>query len=909
MIPPRATYRLQLRNGFGFAEAAAIAPYLARLGVSHVYLSPVFKARPGSTHGYDITDHAKLNPELGTEADYAEMIAAFRRSGLGVVLDIVPNHMGVGGTDNPLWLDVLEWGPESRYSGWFDIDWSAHVGTGDGKLLAPVLGEPYGEALRTQKLTLKFDDDLGTLAVWAYDAHKLPICPLTYPTILGRKREALERIGDRFLDLPNWRPQMAERALELEVELAGLARDDAEVRAAIDTRVASINRDWRELDRLIAAQHWRVAFFRVAGDEINYRRFFNVNDLAGLRIELKPVFIHVHERVFAMVRAGEVEGLRIDHVDGLFDPKAYLAALREHVGPLYILVEKILAQHESLRSDWPIEGGTGYDFVNLLLGVLIDSSAEAEFDASYRTFAGAQEDFDAVATASKLRILDDEMASELGAIGRLAARLARASTMTVDLTRALLERAIRRIIANFPIYRTYLDLAGAPDDADLRDIAWAITRARRSDLDIHPSAFDFLEAALTANAEALRARALSRTAALRFAMRMQQVCGPVMAKGVEDTAFYRYNRFIALNEVGGTPDRFGIAPSFFHRANAQRAERWPQAMVASATHDTKRGEDARARLAVLSERPEEWRRQVVSWSRVLRARIGDVEGVAAPDRNDEYMLYQMLVGSWPTDMIESPTAEALAAFAERVLRAFTKSMREAKLRTGWAAPNAEYEEAALAFASEALRPDAPGFLGAFLPFVAEIARLGVQNSLLQTVLKLTVPGVPDTYQGSELWDFNLVDPDNRRAVDYTTREAQLAELEPLLARPERRDDLFGSFLASWRDGRVKLATIALLLALRRERPALFAEGGYRPIDTTGEDADWALGFVRERGPERLAVIVARYPAKREAKPAWEAFLNLRDGRWLHQFRGRVVDVRAPLRKWLGPLPVAVLTEA
>ena len=733
--------------------------------------------------------------------------------------------MGVGGADNPLWLDVLKWGPELHYAGWFDIDWSAHAGAGGGKLLAPVLGEQYGEALRAGKLALKFDVEAGTFAVWAYDAHKLPVTPLTYPTILGRSPEVLDRIGDRFLDPPNWRPQVAERAHGLEADLAELARQDADALEAIEGRVETFNRDWRELDRLIEAQHWRVAFFRVAGDEINYRRFFDINDLAGLRMELAPVFLHAHARIFAMLAAGDIDGLRIDHIDGLFDPKAYLAALRERAErPFYLVVEKILGPHEFLRADWPVDGGTGYDFVNLVLGLLIDALSEAAFDDIYRSFAGVAQSFAEIAIASKFRIMENEMASEIAALGRAAARLAHASPMTADLTRATLDRAIRQTIANFPVYRTYVDLAGTPDDADLRDLAWAITRARRSDPDLHPSAFDFLEAALTANAEALRKKELSRTAALRFAMRMQQVSGPVMAKGVEDTAFYRYNRFVALNEVGGAPERFGVQPSAFHKANGQRAEHWPQAMLASATHDTKRGEDARARLAVLSERPEEWRRQVAAWSRLLRARIGNVEAVAAPDRNDEYMLYQMLVGSWPIEMLESPTAEALAAFAERIREALTKSIREAKLHSGWAAPNVAYEEAALAFASEALRPDGRAFFSAFLPFTADIARLGAQNSLVQTALKLTAPGVPDTYQGSELWDFSLVDPDNRRAVDYEARAARLAELRPLLEDAERRWDLFEKLLQTWRDGRVKLATIALMLALRRARPALFAEG-------------------------------------------------------------------------------------
>ena len=573
MNAPRATYRLQLHAGFGFRDAAAIAPYLAELGVSHVYLSPIFKARPGSVHGYDVTDHNQFNRELGTENDFASMIDAFRNHGLGRILDIVPNHVGVWGADNPLWLDVLEWGPYSQYAGWFDIDWSAQ----DGKLLAPVLGAQYGEALRSGKLKLHFEED-GSFAVWAYDAHKLPIHPLTFPLILGHQHPALDRMADLFLDLPQWRPQVAERARALKSELVALANKDEGVRAAIDARVEEFNRDWRELDRLIRDQFWRVAFFRVAEDEINYRRFFNINDLAGLRIEAGPVFDHVHARIFRMLESGEIDGLRIDHIDGLFDPKAYLEALRAGAKrPFYLVVEKILAPHESLRADWPVEGTTGYDYTNLALGVLVDPGSEAAFTQAYFDLAGEDQDFAAVARDGKLRIMENEMASELNALGRRAAQLAGESPMTADLTRALLRRAIRQAVANFPVYRTYLDFTGMPADADRRDIAWAMTRARRSDPDVHPSAFDFLQNTLMAETEQPPTQELSHAAALRFAMKVQQFSGPVMAKGVEDTAFYRYNRFVALNEVGGAPERFGLAPAMFHKANprAPRTGRTP----------------------------------------------------------------------------------------------------------------------------------------------------------------------------------------------------------------------------------------------------------------------------------------------------------------------------------------------
>ena len=897
---PRATYRLQMRAGFGFAQAAALAPYLARLGVSHVYLSPIFKARPGSTHGYDITDHNQLNPELGTEDDYASMIEAFRRERLGLILDFVPNHIGVWGADNPLWLDVLEWGPYSRYAGWFDIDWAAQ----DGKLLAPVLAAQYGEELRSGKLKLKLDSD-GSFAVWAYDAHKLPVCPLTYPAILGREHPALDRLADLFLDLPQWRPQVAERSRGLKDELARLSAADEGAWAALESRVAMFNGNWRELDQLIGQQFWRVAFHRVAEDEINYRRFFNINDLAGLRVEVGPVFAHAHARLFRMLKSGEIDGVRIDHIDGLFDPKAYLEALRAGAPrPFYLVVEKILASHESLRSDWPVEGTTGYDFTNQMLEELVDPASEQAFTQIYRAFTGLTRDFETIARDCKLRIMENEMASELNALGRRAARLAAQSPMTADLTRGLLQRAIKQLVASFPVYRTYVDFSGAPTEDDRRDIAWAVARARRGDPDVHPSAFDFLHNVLLGETEKLPTQELSRTAALRFAMALQQFSGPVMAKGVEDTAFYRFNRFVALNEVGGAPERFGLAVSALHKANAARAQNWPHAMLATATHDTKRGEDNRARLAVLSEMPDEWRKHVEAWSRILRARRGDVEGVAAPDRNDEYMLFQALVGSWPIEMLDGASAHELDAYGARIHSTLQKSLREAKVRSSWAAPDSEYEEAMQAFAREALRSEA--FLSSFLPFTQRVARLGAQNSLAQTVGKLTAPGVPDIYQGCELWDLSLVDPDNRRPVDFARREAGMADLAGPLKVHGERHALFKALMNEWRDGRVKLATVALMLSLRREEPELFSAGDYQPIVIEGDRSDWAFGYVRTSGARRLAVVIARYPARRELEPEWSALARLPEGDWFDVFRGRDAVASRPLHEWLNPLPFAVL---
>ena len=831
---PRATYRLQFRKEFGFRDAAAIAPYLASLGVSHVYASPYLQARPDSTHGYDITDHEALNPELGTEEDFAAMCAAFRGNGLGQVLDFVPNHMGVGGSDNRRWLDVLEWGPMSVNAGWFDIDWDPDRRYLHDKLLVPFLGDQYGVELEAGRLALKFDKDAGELAVWAYDTHKLPVCPLHYARVLGSLDGSLERIGDAFADLPSWRPQIASRAATLKQELAELVRDDQDAADALEIAVARFNNDWRMLDALIEDQFWRVASFHVAGDDINYRRFFNINDLAGIRMELPAVFEGAHKRIGAMLDDGTIEGLRIDHVDGLLDPKEYLHRLRGLTArPFYLVVEKILARHESIREDWPVEGTTGYEFTNLVLSVLVDPSGEEAFTRFYEGFTGDATPFKHVVHVCKLRIMDNEMASELNVLGRDAGRVARQNPRTADFTRNILQRAIRQMVACFPVYRTYIDRDGTPTDTDRRDLDWALTTARRLEPEIPSSVFDFLGALVSGDLVSEPRSGFSRHSVLRLAMKLQQYSGPVMAKGLEDTAFYRYNRFVALNEVGGEPDQFGLALSAFHKANAQRAAHFPQAMLGTSTHDTKRGEDTRARLAVLSSMPEEWSRQVQSWSRLVRARRGDVEGTAPPDRNDEYLLYQLLIGTWPVELLDASALKTdaggaeLDVYAKRIAGALEKSMREAKLHSNWSAPNTAYEEAMQRFAADALDPLRPTFLTAFLPFAQRVAKLSVDNSLAQLVLKLTLPGVPDIYQGCELWDLSLMDPDNRRAVDYGRRRSMLERVETGLRAD--RGALLTQTYAAWEDGAIKFALTRVLLDLRAADPSLFAAGSYEAI--------------------------------------------------------------------------------
>ncbi|MGA8708356.1 MAG: malto-oligosyltrehalose synthase [Steroidobacteraceae bacterium] len=878
---PRATYRLQLHKGFGFDAVAQCASYLAALGVSHAYLSPYLKARPGSSHGYDIVDHAELNSELGDDTAFREMAAALRSNDLGHILDFVPNHMGVGGADNPLWLDVLEWGPDAARAGWFDIEWETQRRYLHNKLLVPLLGDHYGIELERGMLELRYDQQDGSFAVWAYGTHKLPITPPHYARILGNEHAELERVADAFASLPTWRLQMARRAAEFKAELANLVQAHADVREALYSRLTRFQgragelAGWRELDTLIQRQHWRLAYFRVAADDINYRRFFNINDLAGLRIELPEVFDHAHQRVLRLVREGVIDGLRIDHIDGLLDPKAYLQRLQDRIAALrgagrhfYLVVEKILAAHETLREDWPIDGTTGYEFLNQVTALLVDSASERAFSDCYTQFTGQRQQFGEIGRLCKLHIMDNEMSGELNVLARDFARLARQHPRTADFTQTLLRRAIKQLIACFPVYRTYTDASAVLDAADERDLGWALSQAPRHETEIDPSVFAFLEQVLTGRLIERPRSGFSRVSLLRCITRLQQYSGPVTAKGLEDTAFYRYNRFIALNEVGGDPSRFGATMAAFHRATQLRAQRWPHSMLTTATHDTKRGEDARARLAALSEYPEEWSRQVLLWSRILRGPppSDGVDPNLQPDHNDEYLLYQVLLGSWPAALLDEQACagEPLAAFAERVRATMLKSMREARVHTSWAFPNPGYEDAMGGLITAALTGGrAAAFLPALLPFARQVAATGVRNSLIQTVLKLTAPGVPDIYNGADLWDLSMVDPDNRRPVDYPLRQRQLGEIEAALQRD--RHASLAHWLDNWTDGHIKLAIITTLLRHRAQQAALY-EGDYLPLAGSGARAEEIGAYARVQGSRRLLVAFARHSRRREREP-------------------------------------------
>jgi (1->4)-alpha-D-glucan 1-alpha-D-glucosylmutase len=712
------------------------------------------------------------------------------------------------------------------------------------------------------------------------------------------------------------------RAAELKAELARFVRQSDDVRDAISLRLRRFNgtpgeeAGWHDLRDLINDQYWRAAHFRVAADDINYRRFFNVNDLAGIRMELPDVFDHAHALVLRLLQYGILDGLRIDHVDGLLNPKEYLQRLRveatrpEPAEPFYLVVEKILARHEGLREDWPVDGTTGYEFTNLVLGLLIDPTGEAGFTQTYAEFTGERSSFADIVRDCKMRVMRNEMASELNVLGRDAARVAHQNPRTADFTQNILRRVIREVVACFPVYRTYVGEEGKPSENDRRDLDWAMKQARAHETDVDSTVFDFVYKLLSGDLVAEDRSGFSRHTVLRLAMKLQQYSGPVMAKGLEDTAFYRYNRFIALNEVGGAPDQFGVHLSAFHKANALRAKRWPNSMVTTSTHDTKRGEDTRARLAVLSEMPDEWSKQVQAWSRLLRARRGDIQAAAPPDRNEEYMFYQLLIGTWPVGLQGGDRSEldaaALKCYAERLKGAMIKSLREAKVHSTWASPDKTYEDAVSAFVDDALDPNpSRAFLGSFLPFQQRIARLAVQNSLAQVTLKLTVPGVPDIYQGAELWDLSMVDPDNRRPIDFDERIRLL----------NHTGDCFPGLLKNWEDGAIKLLVSSAILRFRSANPALFAQGEYEPLTASGPKAGLICAFLRRLADSEMIVAVARFPAHLEADPSWaETTLCMPKGAprtWQNLFTAAelaITNDTIQAAQLFEQLPIAVLSK-
>ncbi len=900
---PIATYRLQFDSSFTFDRAAELVPYLHTLGISHCYASPYLKARKGSLHGYDIVDHNSLNPEIGGEESFRGFVQALHAQDMGQILDLVPNHMGVGGSDNTWWLDVLENGPASRYASYFDIDWSPVRNELQGKVLLPLLGGPYGDVLENGGLDLVFDEKRGEFSARYYE-HRFPLDPATYPVILRYDLGKLaERVGkeDRqvvelhsiitsFGHLPSryettaGKPERRRQQIErLKGRLAALYRRSPEAAKSIAAGVEAIKgekgrpQSFDIFHNLLESQAYRLAYWRVAADEINYRRFFDINSLAGLRMEEQEVFDATHELVLKMIVAGEVQGLRIDHPDGLYDPEGYLKRLSEKISAwsrsaeaegkrkggeapsCYILVEKILAAYERLPESWPVHGTTGYEFGSSVNNLLVYGPAEQDFTALYARFIGKRFDYGDLLYERKKFIIETRLSSELTVLANLINKIAQANRHTRDFTLNSLRYSLIEIAACFPVYRTYV-CDEKVTEYDRRYMKWALAQARKRNPAAEATIFDFVRAVLLLDDDFLAsAPPMAQGLARQFAMKFQQYTAPVMAKALEDTTFYVYTRLLSLNEVGSDPKRFGVSVSAFHYANQERWRSWPHSMLTTSTHDAKRSEDVRARINVLSEISTEWKDRLKRWRHMNRGKKRRLASMLAPAANDEYLLYQTLAGAWPLEELDR---KGLEAFRSRVEQYFLKAVREAKVHTAWVNTNQEYEEAATGFVRDILSDEWPNpFLEDMVAFKQRIARFGLFNSLSQLILKLTSPGVPDIYQGSELWNFTLVDPDNRRLVDYKRRQSLLAELQREFLASEQSPEKVFSLLESMEDGRIKLYVLWKCLAVRNDLPALFQEGEYIPLEVKGKFAEHLCAFARRHDGRQLIVAAPRWFAR------------------------------------------------
>jgi len=901
--PPVSTYRVQFGRNFSFADARDLVPYLESLGVTYCYASPFLKSSPGSSHGYDTCNHQALNPDLGTDAEFEAFSDELAGRHMGLILDFVPNHMGLDPETNHWWRDVLENGVSSKFAACFDIDWDPVKPELKGKILLPILHDQYGATLDRGELQLGFEN--GTLHL-KYFQRRLPIDPRQSPRVFEAGLECLQAdLTDDDPDLveylsiltalENLPPsterdpaRTAERRREKEVardRLVRLVDRSRRIRRHIEAAVTTFNgvphkpATFDRLHELLEAQPYRLAHWRTAFDEINYRRFFDVNELGGLRMEDSCVFGATHGLVLRLIQEGKLSGLRVDHADGLFDPAGYLRRLQEAADrtPIYLLVEKILGADETLPDDWPVEGTTGYGFLNDVNGVFVDRANADTLRKIYARFTGRRETFAEVAYHAKRLIMASSMASELAVLAQALNRISESHRRTRDFTLNALRKALAEVVACFPVYRTYVNESGFTA-TDRAAIDFATDRARQRNPVMESSIFLFVRSVLLTGSDRAadhesdedRCQRQRRT----FAMKFQQYTAPVQAKGVEDTAYYRYNAFISLNEVGGDPRRFGRSVEEFHGGNAVRLERWPLEMIATATHDTKRGEDARARLNVISEMPQSWRHAVSCWMRINASHRTAVDRQSAPDRNDEYLFYQSLLGAWPAEPMEAPIPHAAPCdLVDRMRRYMQKAIKEAKVHTSWVNENSAYESAMSTFVDTALTgPGARPFLSSFLPFERRVAALGMVNSLAQLVLKMASPGVPDFYQGTELWDFHLVDPDNRGPVDFASRQAMLDELRPWIDRSEwlrptaagcgecateSLEAHVGAMLEGWHDARIKMFLTACGLRLRARERALMLHGDYRPLGADGIGATHLLGFARCLGGKALLAVVPR----------------------------------------------------
>ena len=890
---PLSTYRLQFNADFTFDNAAGIVDYLHALGVSHCYASSYLKAVPGSTHGYDVADPTRLNPEVGDEESYRRWIGRLRDHGMGHILDIVPNHMGIARSANPWWQDVLENGASSRYAQVFDIDWTPLKPELEDKVLLPVLGDAYGAVLERQEIRLEYDQ--GAFRA-RYHETLFPIAPGTYDGVLGIDKDALLRdVGEESEDgieflsiltairhLPGHKDaepeHLVERDREKEVikrRLAALTDRSARIREHVDAAVRCLNGvagrtdSFDGLDSLLGAQAYRLAHWRVAGEEINYRRFFDINELAAIRMEDPSVFERVHAFAFDLISGGYLDGMRIDHVAGLFDPGDYLRRLRQRAGELraaspagspgfYLVVEKILGSDEELP-DWPVEGTTGYDFLVRLNGLFVDERNERALNDVYERFVRLKVPYDEITYRGKQLVLRVSMAGELNVLGHRLNLFSERNRHYRDFTLNALTQAMREIIACFPVYRSYVNDRDEVSAQDRRAIEHAVRGAKHRNPNRPAAVYDFVSDLLLKRASYISDA--SRDEHMGFVGKFQQVTSPVTAKGIEDTALYLYNRLVSLNEVGGEPDAFGTSPDALHAWLQERARRWPHALSATSTHDTKRSEDVRARLNVLSEVPGAWKQAASRWARLNRRGRSIVDSQSYPSRNEEYLLYQTLLGTWPLETM-SPAEEA--DYRDRIVAYMLKAMREAKVFTSWLNPSPAHERAMTRFIDTVLSPENQAFRKDFLQLHADVARYGIYNSLSQMTLKICAPGVPDFYQGSELWNFTLVDPDNRRPVDYIRRYRLLKELDEECER-DGCGEVAARVLQS-RDDRLKLFATTMLLRARARERDIFTNGDYNPVDVQGSRRDHVFVFARSAGGRRLVVAVPRLVATIAPQP-------------------------------------------
>ena len=914
---PVATYRVQFHSEFRFTDAIRIVPYLHALGITHLYSSPILQARAGSRHGYDITNHNALNPEIGTEEEFHALVNELKRHEMALIMDIVPNHMGVGYGTNPWWQDVLENGRASEHADFFDIDWEPVKPELRNKVLIPILGDMYGEELEHGRLKLEYTT--GRFRVSYYDK-VLPIDPQTSPIIFeplgdlrthipdgtpaAQDRTELENIVWDLRRLPpnsTASPDQARKRQQeighLKERLHRLVESSEPVRNLIEHAVRLCNgqpgepRSFDPLHRLLEAQAYRLAHWRVSAHEINYRRFFDVNDLVGLRMENPSVFAETHRLMRRLLADGSVAGLRLDHPDGLLNPVQYftrvqmLYAASQCVGSepqpplsengietavqevfghhdwmnrhaaLYVLVEKILEHGEHLPRNWPVDGTVGYEFVNLVNGVFIDSRHERALTTAYRRFAGNVRKVDDEIYEAKKLIMRSALASEITVLSHKLEEVASTDRRARDFTRASLTDAIRETVACFPVYRTYIDERGTISDRDREYMQEAVGRAKRRNPGTNVQLFDFLRSILLLEGEA---GSEEHRARLEFTLKFQQLTGPVMAKGLEDTVCYRYNRLVSVNEVGGSPDHFGISVREFHAGNLERLRDFPFSMLATSTHDTKRSEDVRARINVLSEMPSRWSTLLTRFRRLNRPKKNTLsDGRSVPDLNEEYFLYQNLIGAWPMKM---ETPDEHSAFTKRMQEYMNKAIHEAKVNLSWVNDNPEYVAALNQFIERILRPGSPGRPNGFLDELNKVlptaTLFGAVNSLSQTLLKLTVPGVPDTYQGNELFDFSLVDPDNRRAVNFDLRGQYVAELQERAAGSSLTA-LCDELVHNFRDGRIKLWTTMRALQFRREHADVFQFGSYIPLEARLEHEQHIVAFAREHNGASVCVAVPR----------------------------------------------------